>query len=77
MRQFSIADIDLQLGEADMTGVGLAPGRAMGVEKCRRPPGEAAPCGARQAGGARPVRFALSLSSGLVTSRIVLTATRV
>jgi hypothetical protein len=37
----------------------------------------AAPCGGRQAGGDCPVRFAPNRSNGLMTSRIVLTATRV
>ena len=49
-------------------------------ERRRRPPDcdpGAAPCSARQAGGDCFVRLRLSRSSGLSTSRIVLTATRV
>ena len=48
-----------------------------GLERCRRPAGEAAPCGRGQAGGDRLARLTPSRSSGLLTSRIVLTATRV
>ena len=68
---------DLQLGEAHVTGVGLAPRRAMGAKDVgdlqRRPRHS----GGRQAGGGSFVGLRPSLSRGLVTSRIVLTATRV
>ena len=39
------------------------------LEKCRRPPGKAAPCGRGQAGGDRLARLRPSRSKGLVTSR--------
>ena len=60
-----------------MASVGLAPVRAMGVENVGDLKMRPRHCGARQAGGERPTRCASRLSSGLVTSRIVLTATRV
>ena len=65
---------DLQLAEADVAGVGSAPRRAMSAKDVgdlqARPRH-------RQAGGGRLARFTPSRSKGLVTSRIVLTATRV
>ena len=57
----------LQLGEADVASVGLAPVRAMGVKNV-------GDLQTRPRHAAR-VRLAVSFSSGLVTSRIVLTAT--
>jgi hypothetical protein len=68
---------DLQLAEADMTGVDDAPRRAMGakdVGDLQRGPRHAA---LSQAGGDGGVGLRPSLSRGLVTTRIVLTATRV
>jgi len=63
-----------------MASVGFAPRRPMGAEDVGDPraldPG-AAPCGRGQAGGDRLARLRPSRSKGLVTSRIVLTATRV
>jgi hypothetical protein len=67
---------DLQLAEADMANVGLAPRRPMGAKDVgdlqARPPR-----GRSQAGGDRLARLTPSRSSGLLTSRMVLTATRV
>ena len=71
---------DLQLGEADVTGVGLAPRRAVGAKDVGDPrvksPGAAAR-GSGQAGGVFFVSLTSSRSSGLLMSRTVLTATRV
>ena len=61
-----------------MTGVGLAPRLAMGAKDVGDPQTRsAAPCGLGQAGGVRFARLTPSRSSGLLMSRIVLTATRV
>ena len=71
---------DLQLGEAHVTGVGLAPRRPMGakdvgdLQAATRGPRHAA---AGQAGGVRFASLTPSRSSGLLMSRTVLTATRV
>jgi hypothetical protein len=58
-----------------MAGVGLAPRRAMGAKDVGDL--QARPCGVGQAGEDRLVRLRPSRSSGLLTSRIVLTAMRV
>jgi hypothetical protein len=67
----------LQLPEADMAGVGLAPRRAMSAKDVGDPRAVTRGPRHRQAGGGRLARFTPSRSKGLVTSRIVLTATRV
>ena len=70
---------DLELAEAHVAGVGLAPRRTMSAKDV----GDleavtgAAPCGRGQAGGFRFARLTPSRSSGLLMSRTVLTATRV
>ena len=67
---------DFQLAEADVVGVGASPRRAIGAKDVGDLQGR--PCRGRQAGGdGSAVRFAPSRSSGLMTSRIALTATRV
>ena len=68
---------DLQLGKAHMAGVGSAPRRPMGAKDVGDLQDGAAPRGLGQAGGDRLARLTPSRSSGLLMSRIVLTATRV
>ncbi len=60
-----------------MTGVGLAPRRPMGAKDVGDLQAKAAPRGRGQAGRDCPARLRPSRSSGLSTSRMVLTATRV
>ena len=74
----------LQLGEAHVTGVGLAPRRPMGAKDVGDPRTAiqdatrgAAPCGRGQAGRDCPARLRPSRFRGRSTSRMVLTATRV
>ena len=67
----------LQLSEAHVTGVRLAPSRATGAKDVGDPRAVTRGPRHRQAGGGRLARFTPSRSKGLVTSRIVLTATRV
>ena len=76
VRQVSIADMTFNWPR--LTWPSLAPRQPRhGRETCPRPPGEAEPWRRGQAGGDCSVGFMASRSSGLVTSRIVLTATRV
>ena len=67
---------DLQLAETGVAGVGFAPRRAVGSEDVGDLQVRSRQKARRQAGG-RLARLRPSRSSGLVMSRIVLTATRV
>ena len=66
---------DLELAEAEMSRVGARIGVAVNAQDIRNL--QCRPRHGRQAGGACPVRLTPRRSRGLVTSRIVLTATRV
>src|SRR5277367_2859969 len=74
-----------QLAKAHMAGVGLTPSRAMVAEDIRDLQGETHHENGRQAGASLPAASFIEIgaglepsrSNGLVTSRIVLTATRV
>ena len=68
---------DLQLAEAHVAGVGLPPSRAVVAEDIRDLQRRARHAAARQAGGSFFLGLQVRRSSGLITSRIVLVATRV
>src|SRR5713226_8070708 len=67
----------LQLAEADMAGIGPAPCRAVAAEDVRDLQRWTRHQEPRQAGGSAPLSSSAICSSGLITSRIVLVATRV
>ena len=67
----------LQLAEADMAGIGLAPCRAMAAEDIRDLQSRTRHARRAQPGGRISLSLSAMRSSGLMTSRIVLVATRV
>ena len=77
MRQLSIADITFSWLEADMAGIGSAPCRAMAAEDIRDLQSRARHARRRQPGGRISLSLSAMCSSGLMTSLIVLVATRV